>query len=99
MARIVRRVRKFSADYDDATDTINIHTHVEEEVTTGRGREYQQGGLVDSQRNLLVLTRDEFAQLVSQGMGAMAYHLGLLHDQGVHIDPRTEKLVTPDANV
>lgn len=97
MARTVRRVRKFDAHYDGDADTVNIHMTTHEVVTTGRGREYQQGGIVDSQRDLLVLTRDEFAQLTREGQSALSYHLGLLHDQGVRIDPRTEKLVTPDA--
>jgi hypothetical protein len=91
MARQEREVRTFDVTYDDDDDRLHVNVTHTTEVTTGRGREWQQGER-RYETDVLILTRDEFAALVRQGLGTLSYQVGLVRSQGVRIDYRTEKI-------
>jgi hypothetical protein len=89
--RAEREVRQFSVDYDDESDKLNIHVTTVTEVISGRGREWQQGDR-RHERNVMSLTRGEFESLMSQGLQALTYQIGLVREHGVRVDYRTETL-------
>ena len=94
MARSVRKVRTFDVAYDDADGLLHINSTTRTEITTGRGTEHQQGDR-EYEKDVLVISPDEFAGLVRRGFEALAYQAETVRRSGIRVDYRSEEVLIP----
>jgi hypothetical protein len=94
MARSVRKVRTFDVAYDDVDGLLHVNSTTRTEITTGRGMEHQQGDR-EYEKDVLVISPDEFAALVRRGFDALAYQVETVRRSGVRMDYRSEEVHIP----
>jgi hypothetical protein len=87
--RLTRERFEFTAFYDDSDDRLHIHRTTVSEFQT-QARPYWQVDGRETERDWLVLRRDEFLDLVQEGWGALSYQVRLVRAAGVRVDGSTE---------